>query len=65
MHEITPVDALWFGILNASLLSDRPKYNRPGAIVEKLPERYREALKGLSSKDMMNDRPDYVAQFIG
>lgn len=64
MREIRPVDALWFAILQASLVSDRPKYQRPGAIVEMLSPRYREAIQGLSSKDMLCDRDDYVRNFI-
>ncbi len=65
MQEIRPVDALWFAIFQAWLVSDRPKYKRPGAIVEMLAPQYREALQGLSSKDMLKDRDDYVRNFVG
>lgn len=61
--ELTPHDALWVGIFHGTCLSSQRHYG-PGKIVESLRPEVREALKGLRSEDMLNDRLDYVEGWV-
>lgn len=58
-----PVDVFWDALFFSSIVADRRKYQRPGAIVEAMPEEKREMLRNLQSKDL-NDRPDEVAKYV-
>lgn len=61
--KITPTEAFWDAVLFAAMVSDRKRYQRPGAIIEALPAARREALQNLRSEHI-NHRPDEVAKYV-